>query len=72
MNHQDLINRCERTADVQNAIATADHCARLAGLPTYSELAKALRDVNRLAIVSNTAERTQLREAVLLAHRIPT
>lgn len=45
MNHQDLINRCERTADVQNAIATADHAARLAGLPTYTELAAILNSM---------------------------
>lgn len=74
---QELINRCEqqqttpRQADVQNAIATADHAARLGGLPTYSQLASALRNMTGLAVATNDVERMKIYSAVSLTSRIP-
>lgn len=79
MSPQDLIDRCEaritqriQPHDISNAIASADHAARLAGLPTYSEIAQALRETTRMAVPQNGDEICKVRRAVTLTCCIPS
>lgn len=59
-------------ADITNSIATADAAARLAGLPTYTELAQALRNLIKLAVPQAQEDIQKVQRAATLTCRIPS